>query len=879
MKIKHLIYAALAVLMTACAKEPVGESPLRESLLGRRVNFQASQADPYRTRATYRHDGSFNEGEVMTIYRQYSNDAGISFDAATEAYRVYYLRTRYATGTSIALETDWVPKKGMKGHDPLPKGDFTQTEADSLTWENGKTVRFRSWSRSNLAGCIDRSATNKKQYYPDYSIAEWVTVSGPTLDISMTLKHQGCRIGFTTKSGNELQRAEICTAVSDYLWKDNSTDTEHDESTSEHGKTLAQAMEEAEAVQAVYERMCMPAGVDINTSLLTAMTKTLYDGTTDFSDISTSATGIVKYDTKTPDQIRDDVQRALFTSNLDGRLYMISIPYDMSTGGQKGETLILPACTRIRVWLYDVNDGDKAQQEDFEAAYHIFTLGDIKDNDGNTLFPEGMPLMPGVSYLFNVGYHYNSFTLTPADNFSWLEQDAESGTASDESVAAQSGEPYAWWKTAIKDAIPTDIETIFNPVFHISTPEQFQEFIALVNNTAAGKTSGLTQMLRHDGVFDKDHPATRTDYRWYKTEDLDSRGNLKPGRDSVTHAWAEEQGYIFYEHYHPANADQAAYSLEDYLRGAYSFFDEDLNRHFTVCLDNDLDLCDWKLTSVGKDADHPFQGTFEGGMHTLRNVYMDGGYLFKNAHDVAIRNLKVETVHNFMLLNTSSAKVTQTGYGAYIVGVSIKAPSSGNPIAGTLTGSSYVAGCIYEGTAGGAMVGTADNLYMYGNMMAAYGISGGALLGAYATGSSAFFAPQTAKKLAWGRFMVNYYDKTLSENTHAVGSVTDAYRPQEYIRGAQTYVLKAKNDNLLSSDVPYEKLTSDLMREGYYGLAPWKAMNVAIWQYNQTEVGHAHPCQAHYENDPNGYAHIYPYLTDGAPGATYGEINILELNN
>ena len=391
MKIKHLIYAALAVLMTACAKEPVGESPLRESLLGRRVNFQASQADPYRTRATYRHDGSFNEGEVMTIYRQYSNDAGISFDAATEAYRVYYLRTRYATGTSIALETDWVPKKGMKGHDPLPKGDFTQTEADSLTWENGKTVRFRSWSRSNLAGCIDRSATNKKQYYPDYSIAEWVTVSGPTLDISMTLKHQGCRIGFTTKSGNELQRAEICTAVSDYLWKDNSTDTEHDESTSEHGKTLAQAMEEAEAVQAVYERMCMPAGVDINTSLLTAMTKTLYDGTTDFSDISTSATGIVKYDTKTPDQIRDDVQRALFTSNLDGRLYMISIPYDMSTGGQKGETLILPACTRIRVWLYDVNDGDKAQQEDFEAAYHIFTLGDIKDNDGNTLFPEGMP--------------------------------------------------------------------------------------------------------------------------------------------------------------------------------------------------------------------------------------------------------------------------------------------------------------------------------------------------------------------------------------------------------------------------------------------------------------------------------------------------------
>ena len=81
MKIKYSIYLALVVLLAACSKEGVGNgSSADESLLGRAVNFQASVADPFATRTTYRHNGAFNEGDLMTIYRQYSDDACITFN-------------------------------------------------------------------------------------------------------------------------------------------------------------------------------------------------------------------------------------------------------------------------------------------------------------------------------------------------------------------------------------------------------------------------------------------------------------------------------------------------------------------------------------------------------------------------------------------------------------------------------------------------------------------------------------------------------------------------------------------------------------------------------------------------------------------------------
>ena len=132
--------------------------------------------------------------------------------------------------------------------------------------------------------------------------------------------------------------------------------------------------------------------------------------------------------------------------------------------------------------------------------------------------------------------------------------------------------------------------------------------------------------------------------------------------------------------------------------------------------------------------------------------------------------------------------------------------------------------------------------------------------------------------------MANYYDTELSPGTTAVGGVADAYKPQEYIRGAHSYILKAKNDNLLSDEVDYEEKIkpNPLMVEGYYGLAPWKAMNYAIYQYNLVgaQVKDAHNCTGHFVNDNVGYAHTYPKLVSGAPTLPQDENwNVLEQNN
>ena len=939
MKIRHYIFLIASVLCASCTEDQQSErtmSPAQMELIGRAVNFNPSKADPFITRATYRRNGLFNEGDQMTIYRQYSND-GVNFDDATEAYRVYSYVTTYATGTSIELNTDWKPKEGAWGHNPdteaygTKRGDFQQSEGDSLTWENGKTVRFRAWSRSNLADAI---RNNKDYYYPDYCVSDWVTVSGPTLDIPLTLKHQGCRIEFHAKDGNELVRAEICTEVEDYRWKDNNTVRDNDESASEHGKSLAQATAEANAVKAVYDKMCMPAGADMEHALLTALTQQRYNNNaTNFADLTryTTENDIVKIGTKSADHIREYVQRPMFAKN-DRMLSMITIPYDMSNAVTSGESLTLPACTRIKIWLFDVNNGDRAQSQDVEGNYHIFTLSDIMNkaegDDKTPLFPNGMELKAGYSYRFTVGYQYDHIDITPTDNFSWETQDAEDGTATNSTVAEiTQAEPYKWWKEAIKKAIPKTIEQSYNPEFKISTPEEFLEFIKLVNGTAvvdAAKNGGLTQK---QVVVGKDNQGKDVkEYRWYRTDAVNA--GTWTVADSVTHAAAEAEGYIFYQHYHPRNADQPAYTIEDYLRKPYSFFDEDLNRRFTVKIVEDLDMHDWQLVPIGNedpsvrlsDADsHPFRGILDGyeevldgddhptdgsEIHTLKNVYFRDGYMFRHCFDAAIRNLRIESTHPFMLLDTAEAKEMSTGYGAYIVGISIYAPSTGNPIARVLKGSSYVVGCLYQGHitldaqhTNGAMVGEANNLNMYGNMMAATGLphNTGALLGKYSDGSSQFFAPQTGKKLSWGNFMGNYYlmdrySNTVSEVVHAVGTIEDKYLPQQYIRGALAWVLKAKNDNLLSSDVTFDQLTSPLMRKGYYGLAPWKAMNYALYQYNEVgkQVSEAHNCKGHFVNDDTGYANVFPHMVVGEPNSTldntgysgnYSKLNFLKLNN
>jgi len=342
----------------------------------------------------------------------------------------------------------------------------------------------------------------------------------------------------------------------------------------------------------------------------------------------------------------------------------------------------------------------------------------------------------------------------------------------------------------------------------------------------------------------------------------------------------EDEGYIFYEHYHAANADKAAYSETDYLKGNYSFYDDNLRTHFKVILDCDLDLADWELASIGMDTSKPFMGYFDGAGHKISNLYMgNAGYLFGYLDGGAIYNLRIESTHEVSLLKEATN-------GAYILGISMLADSRTNSIAESLLGTSFAVGCIHIGNGPYALVGQADNLFMYGCMQVASGITTGALLHAYANDAeSAFFAPQASKSISWGRFMCNYYDKTLSPSAHAVATTTDAYHRLEYIRGAKSFVLKAKNDNLLSKDVNWEKITDANQKEGFYGLAPWKAMNYAIKRYNDT-YGSTHKCTMHYESNTIGYDNIYPQLKSGQCGTTsdptgldYTKINPIEQNN
>ena len=859
MKIRQIIYLFTAIVLSACtADDDAMLSEEQQALMGQGICFETSIAEPFVTRTTYHHDGSFNEGDQMRIFRQYAD--GISFDATTEAFRTYYLKMDYATGTSVSLNSDWVPMAGKLKSDK-PGVTATQTSADSLMWENGKTVRFRAWGRSNLANALNNGT--KSSYYPDYTVSDWVTVSGPTKSIPLTMRHITCRIGLTCKSGNEFGSATICTDVADYKRKDNADTREHDDA--ETAKTDEEAQKECDSVLAVYNKMCMPAGVDDKTFLLTAMTQSLYNGTdTDFKNFEKYSVSddIVKIGSMSAEDIASSVQHPVFNGN-DGRLYMMSIPMDMSSTGA-GQELVLPACTRFKVWLYDVNNGDRSTTDGStgsESNYHIFALSDIKDSKGNAIYAKGLTLKAGYSYLFSVGYHYDKLTITPADSFSWDEQDLGENDATDE-AHTKTNLDFNWWISAYVAAAKTALAGgEFLPSFSIANQKEFITFIKLVNGTAATKMSGLKRGdVRKDnsGQVIKDENGFETYWWIYEDED----GNTK----QITKEEAEGLGYVFYPHFYPTVSTQKAHVIEDYVTGPMDFYDTDFGNRYEVKLAQDLDLYDWELPSIGEVRIKPFRGNFIGNGHTLSNLNMASGYLFDHVKDGAISNLKIESTHNTSLLNTAESSGT-TGWGCYIAGISMICPSTSNTIATSLEGTSYVVGCIHVGNAGGALVGSASNLTMLGCMQAASGIAKktGALLGSYsANAKSNFFAPQSAKNLTWGSFMCNYYDVEKSEETNAVGSITDAYQPQQYIRGSKSHILKAKNDYLIDSSVDFSKLSANMKKE-MYGLAPWKAMNYAIWKYNQSEIGKKYPCTMKYQASSVGYTHLYPTLITGAP--------------
>ncbi len=507
--------------------------------------------------STYHHDGSFNEGDQMRIFRQYAEKGSSTTFEDTTIFRTYYLKMDYAAGTSVSLNDDWVPMAGKLKSDS--KGNLSnQDSGDSLTWENGRVVRFRAWGRSNLAGVLN--ADSKGSYYPDYTVSDWVTVSGPTKSIPLTMRHITCRIGLTCKAGNEFGSATICTDLEDYRRQDNADTKAHDEA--ESNKSEGQAQKELDSVLAVYNKMCMPAGVDDKTFLLTAMTKARYDGTTSFKDFEKDPTGIVRIGALDSVSIRKDVQRPVFNHN-DGRLYMMSVPFDMSSEG-KGHELVLPACTRFKVWLYDVNNGDRHNTDGStgsESNYHIFALSDIKNGD-KAAFPNGLTLKAGYSYLFNVGYHYDKLTITPVDNFSWTEQDL--GTLTGQNEAQEKKDlDFTWWTNAYRKAAKTALNGgVFLPSFSIKNQTEFRTFIHLVNGTAAKKMSGLKrgEVRKDDNGQDiKDEDGFET-YWWILDGEKDENGNPK----QITMEEAEALGYVFYPHFYPTVSTQQAHVIEEW---------------------------------------------------------------------------------------------------------------------------------------------------------------------------------------------------------------------------------------------------------------------------------------------------------------------------
>ena len=795
MNIKNIIVLFAALVIASCNEDDMHLTDQQQELIGHAVNFDASMADIF-SRTTYRHDGSFNDNDQLTIYRQYISDDSKTFDEESEVSRMYaYVPT---VSGSISLGAEW---KALNG--------------DSLIWENDKTVRFRAWGRSNLADLLKNS--NKNNFYPDFTISSWKGSYGPTVSIPLQMRHLACRIGIAQKAGNELVSAEICTSPSDYTDSEDMT-----------------AAEKAAAVQAAYELMCMPAGVNMTDETLYSITKEAFNSeNTDYKNIHQSE-DTVAFNTQTSDYIKNDVMRPKFTSNIDGRLYLLSVPYQFSNNpSNKERTITLPGFTKFRIYLKDVNNGDHSHTPGVEGNCHYLTLADVSDE-----LKDGLTLEAGKSYIFSVGYQYNKFTVTLVDNMSWSEQDIEANNVSNETKTSSRGS-YNWFQKGMENSFQNNT---FTPVFTLNTKQDFLEFIQIVNGTTGSTKNGIT---------DKGEKENK---KWYFTDNDEEVPYLTNNE--------QEGEHILYKHFVPQTSTVEAYSYLDCLDAAFSFYRSDLtsNNHFKIVLGADIDLEDEEIEAIGNSATNPFSGFFDGAGHVIKNINVKGGALFANIKGGAVTNLRLESVHTTSLAGNITAGPEK--FGAYIAGISLKAPTT-NAIANSITGNSYVVGCIHEGTATAAMVKSADNLIMYACMETGKGITGGALLGGY-SGISKFFAPQEGE-VKFNRFMCNYYDIEKSPSTNAVSTITDAYQPQQYIRGAKSHVLKAKTDNLLSNKTYYNKLSA-LQKQEFYGIAPWKAMNYAIYQYNATKgLAEALKCNMHYSVGSTGYQHLYPQLSTGVP--------------
>lgn len=898
-------------MLTGCNDDLWNNSltPEQQNLIGKAIRFE-----PYvelfstsRVAQNYDHLGGFNANDMMYMYRQYQENGKWVYKTPPGTIYKYTELTNGETG--IFEKTSWKVYEGKKfiftdetytnPEDNTHTYSKDLTKGDSITWESGVTVRFRAWVLSKLSNDLsDKTSAGgqeKSINYPDYMVCDWVTVSGPTNSIPMAMRHLGCRLGFTPRENNQFAKIEITFDPADYMREDNADTNEHDEqdkfpATSDNPAVLT-AAQAAANVKAAYESMCWPAGVNMDDLSLMACPNGVDQGN-------------IKHGTLTPELIATQTRRPEFKSSVDSHLYMVTIPYDMSNGPNKEMPIILPSYTRFRVWLHDVNDGDGVHETSApgssESHYHIFSIADVKiKKDGVDVqaFPNGITLQPGHSYLFTVGYNYKTLEVYAEDNFSWAEQDLSMTEATDRAEEKPVAQKYEWWTKAIADACAgTKKGNPYEPTFEISDATELQEFINLVN----GNFNTLDNIYKKVTVIydtvDKTKEIERK-VRWYTG--IGQYGDGSPDTLWVEKSDLEEQGYIFYDKYTRSIADRSTVIEEDFLRGPYSFYDEQVGRRLTVTLADDIDMKDWKLEPIGKDTDHPFSGYFDGDGHLLSNVYMgfkqgaplfgDGSTLFGYVKDGTVANLCLESTHPLSVTN-----VLENGR---IVGCSVIAPSTQATLANTTSGFCSFVGCFHQGNSTAPLVDNAEKFEMYGCMQAASGISGAALANvasAYDPKSENNFIFCLREDLpldsvGWTNAACNYYDTELSTGAKAYSFTNGITLPQakpfhriQYIRGVPTHIMCAKNNYLADNKTEWMTLSPQRRME-IYGAAPWQAMNFGIFMYNSTVVDEANLCKMHYEPATTvGYAHLYPELTKGLLLDTDKDIkylNVLQLFN
>lgn len=858
-------------------------TPEQMGLIGTAVQFEpfVQEFNTTRSASTNYKEGQFNTNDLMYIYRQYWNDDKNQWEYKTPPGTLYKFTDLTNGATGLFDRTSWQVYSGkifrFEDVEYTNPADNTHvyekklTAADSITWESGTTVRFRAWALSRLGNDLsDPNATTpgiKTINYPDYMVCDWVTVAGPSKQIPMAMRHLGCRLGFVPREDNVFTRIEITFDKDDYMRKDNSDSIANDEADK---VTEEVATARAAAVEAVYNLMCWPAGVDMEDMSLKTCNK---DNVNTYYSHNSP--------TLTTDFIKNNVKKARFSSTADSHYYLITIPYDISCDGEhKGEPLVLPPYTRFRIWLRDINNGDNNTSLE-ENNYHIFSLSDIT-KDSQPAFPDGITMLPGYSYRFTVGYNYRTLTVTAADNFSWAKQELEDAASEDKVEQKPVANSYSWWTDAIQAACDdTKSGKLYNPTFAISNSTELQELINLVNgNFKMGPAAGEPTLKKAVYVtYDKNtKKEISRDVKWYTAvSEPDALGK----RDTTWATSADKEGYIFYKKYTPAIGTTASVIEEDYLQVPYSFYDEYVGRRFTINLQNEIDLKDWKLDPVGKTSTHPFAGNFNGNGYSLKNVYIDGGQLFANAQDGSICNLLLESTHPLSITGNCSDE--------RILGCSVLAPSATGTLAENAAGTCYFVGCIHvdkshlQATGTKPLVTAGDDVYMYGCMQAAYGIDSVALvnINAIPAGDAtidqeprvfAFRENMAVDSVTWTKVSCNYYDTELSPNAIAYNNEDGVNLPNDstpfhrlqYIRGAKTHILCAKNDFLVDNKTDWMKMTP-LRKEEYYGVAPWRAMNFGIYMYNTTVGDEINRCLMHYENNSTGYAHKYPVLKSGVP--------------